>query len=182
MLSDARYTIPGINGALDEGSRIWNWAWYSKYPDGSPELHELMTDNEGNRHRFSVPPGKMSAHVWAKQQTLAAETLPPMFAELVSKTAQPFIQLITDVIASRASFLDGKVLLVGDALAGFRPHVFASTNQAARGALSLKDVMVGELSWADWEDRALRYAREMYQAGIGLGRKIMFPDEPEAVL
>ena len=125
---------------------MWNWVWYCKYPDGSPELDELMTDDEGNRHRFSISPGKMSVRVWAKQQALAAQTLPPEIAELVSKTTQPFMQLVTDVIASRASFLDGKVLLVGDALAGFRPHVFASTNQAARGALSLKDVMVGEMS------------------------------------
>lgn len=87
-----------------------------------------MTDNENNRHRFAVPPGKVSDAVWTRQQAVAAKVLPPDFAELVSKTTQPFVQLVTDVMASRASFFGGKVLLVGDALAGFRPHVFASTN------------------------------------------------------
>ena len=150
-----------------------NWAWYCHYPDGSPELEELMTDNENKRHRFSVPLGKVSESVWKRQQAIAAQNLLLDFAELVSKTTQPFVQLVTDVIASRASFFNGKVLLVGDALAGFRPHVFASTNQAALDALLLRDFMVEKMSLEEWEGRVLQYAREMSQASIEIGQKIM---------
>jgi hydroxymethylglutaryl-CoA reductase len=40
---------------------------------------------------------------------------------------------------------DGKLLLVGDALAQFRPHVGSSTNQAALDALLLEKVLKGEM-------------------------------------
>jgi 2-polyprenyl-6-methoxyphenol hydroxylase-like FAD-dependent oxidoreductase len=173
--------IPGINGALAVGSRTVNWAWYCTYPSGSPELEELMTDTSSQRHRFSVPPGKVSPRIWTHQQALAAELLPADFAELVSKTTHPFVQLVTDVIASRASFFNGKVLLVGDALAGFRPHVFASTNQAALDALLLRDWLEGKTSLEEWEGSVLRYAREMSQSSIAIGQKIMFPESASKV-
>lgn len=43
------------------------------------------------------------------------------------KTKHPFVQVVTDVIASAAVFYDGHVIFVGDALSGARPHTTAST-------------------------------------------------------
>ncbi|CAF9927069.1 hypothetical protein IMSHALPRED_007113 [Imshaugia aleurites] len=60
--------------------------------------------------------------------------------------------------AIRASHLDGKVLLVGDALASFRPHAALSTNQAALNALLRGKVMKGEMALMDWQRTVLKYA------------------------
>jgi 2-polyprenyl-6-methoxyphenol hydroxylase-like FAD-dependent oxidoreductase len=41
------YLIPGREGTLERGERLFNWVWYCNYKDGSPELEELMTDIHG---------------------------------------------------------------------------------------------------------------------------------------
>jgi len=48
-----------------------------------------------------------------------------------NKSKNPFVQAITDVSSPRPLYMNDKVVLVGDALAGFRPHTVASTSQAA---------------------------------------------------
>lgn len=123
------YVIPGENGTLEAGKRLFNWVWYCNYAEGSEELDELMTDAHGRRHAITLPVGGMTKEVLAKQKAYAKDALPPQYAEAVEKTKQPFIQAITDNISPRNSFMDGKVVLVGDALAGFRPHTAASTGK-----------------------------------------------------
>ena len=91
-------------------------------------------------------------------KTLAREILAPPFAELVNKTTQPFVATICETASVRASHLDGKVLLVGDALASFRPHAALSTNQAALNALLRGKVMKGEMALMDWQRTVLKYA------------------------
>lgn len=87
-----------------------------------------MTDADGERHRITMPPGKTAPAAWEKQRHIAREALPPQFAEIVCKTTKPFVQAITDVISPQNEYLNGKVVLIGDALAGFRPHTVASTS------------------------------------------------------
>jgi 2-polyprenyl-6-methoxyphenol hydroxylase-like FAD-dependent oxidoreductase len=114
------YTIPGARGALEPGQRLINWVWYVNYAEDSSELEELMTDVDGKRHRVSLPMGKMRPKILEKQRALAKRVLPPQFAEMVCKTVEPFLQCVTDVLATRNEFFNGKVLLVGDAVAGLR--------------------------------------------------------------
>jgi 2-polyprenyl-6-methoxyphenol hydroxylase-like FAD-dependent oxidoreductase len=161
-----RYLIPGKNGNLQPGSRYYNWAWYRQYPEGSSELQHILTDKGGKVHRNTLPIGKIRAAAVDQQKALACELLAPCTAELVVKTEQPFIQAITDVISPRASFLDGKVLLVGDALATFRPMTGLGTNQAARQALSLLEVFRGRLTLEEWEEDSLEYAQATRTIGI----------------
>ena len=153
------YMIPGAAGRLEPGSRLLNYLWYTNHT--AAEISELMTDADGRPHRITLPTGKMRPEVWNAQRQLATEILPAPFAEVVSKTTQPFVQNIADVAAVRASFADGKVLLAGDALAQFRPHAAASTNQAAQSALLLDQTLRGETSVAEWERRCVAYARVM---------------------
>ena len=89
-----------------------------------------MTDVNGVRHRITIPPGKTDPQAWEMQKQIARETLPPQFADLVCGTQKPFVQAVTDVISPEHEFMDGKVVLIGDALAGFRPHTVASTSYA----------------------------------------------------
>ena len=117
-----------------------------------------MTDVTGKRHHNTLPIGKMNPKVWNRQRAIAEETLPAPFAELINKTTQPFITTVTDIVSSQASFFNGKLLLVGDALVPFRPHVACSTNQAALDALLLEMMLRGDIDLAQWERRVMEYA------------------------
>ena len=139
------YVIPGENGSLEVGERLINWVWYCNYPQDSTEYKDLMTDSDGKTHHVTLPIGKMREDILEQQRHYAKKVLPPQFAEIVCGTKQPFIQAITDVISPRNSFFDGKLLLIGDAVAGFRPHTAASTSQAAFDAQKLHELMNGEI-------------------------------------
>ena len=166
--------IPGKNGSLQLGRRFLNWVWYYNYDAASPEFSELMTDVRGHKHRFTVPASTVQPRVWTRQKARAESILPKVFSEIVAKTSDPFVHIITDVIAPKFAFLDSKVLLVGDALAGFRPHVGSSTAQAALHALLVEKWMKGEMSVEEMEEQVMKYARDKSQLGIELGDQCQF--------
>lgn len=172
------YVIPGENGALEPGKRLINWVWYCNYGEGSKELEGLMTGTDDKRHPITLPVGKMRPEILNRQRAHAKKILPPQFAEIVCDTQQPFIQAITDVIATQNSFFDGKVLLIGDAVAGFRPHTAASTSQAAYDAQLLYDYMKGEMDREEWEKRTMEYARDMQAKGVQMGERSQFGEHP----
>ena len=174
------YTIPGENGLLEVGKRLINWVWYCNYPQDSTEYTELMTDVEGRLHHFTLPAGKMQPQIWEQQRRYAGEILPPQFAELVAKTKQPFVQAIADVLSPTNVFFEGKVLLVGDAVAGFRPHSAASTNQAAFDAQLLGRLLEGKLTLEEWERETMDYARYMQGRGVEMGQRSQFGKHPLA--
>ena len=174
------YLIPGRNGALEKGHRLMNYVWYCNYPEGSAEHNELMTDIHGKQHPVTVPVGGMQPRVWEKQQTYAEEVLPPQFAELVLKTKQPFVQAIMDVISPQQTFHGGKVILLGDALAGFRPHTAASTSQAAFDAMTFADLMDGKLDLKEFEEECMGYAKSVQKAGVEMGDRSQFGSHPLA--
>ncbi|APA07764.1 hypothetical protein SS1G_00649 [Sclerotinia sclerotiorum 1980 UF-70] len=152
------YTIPGEDGNLSPGHRQLNWVWYNIHPENSQEYRDIMTDIDGHRHRTTLPIGKVTPQNWEKQKALALQILPAPFAEMVQKTTKPFISAIHDREIAKPSLFNGKLLFVGDALATFRPHVASSTNQAALDAQLLEQLMKGEITAAEWEDRVLAFA------------------------
>lgn len=129
LLTQTRYHIPGENGSVTSGERALNFCWYSNELPQS--MAEVTTDNTGIRHHATVPRGKVRHDVWSAQCQRGALILPEPFKEVMTAIAQPFIQVIMDHHCPKASFGSGKVLLVGDALTLFRPHIAFSTNQAA---------------------------------------------------
>jgi hypothetical protein len=178
------YTIPGPAGTLEKGERLVNWVWYCNYEESSTEFEELMTDTDGVKHHFTLPTGgKMRPEVWERQKTHAQRSLPPQFAEIVIKTIMPFVQAITDLPPPEkgtrfSRLLNGKAVLVGDALSGFRPHTAASTSQAAFHALQLEGVFMGKLSWDEYEARVLDFARAWFQRGVMLGTRSQYGHHP----
>ncbi|KAF2714714.1 FAD/NAD(P)-binding domain-containing protein [Pleomassaria siparia CBS 279.74] len=177
------YLIPGLNGTLEPGERMINFVYYTNFPstsldDPSPELAELMTDLEGERHRITMPPGKTDPKAWEKQREIAKQNLPPQFAEIVRATKKPFVQAITDVISPQNEFLNGKVVLIGDALAGFRPHTVASTSQAAFDAMILADMVEGKVDRKEWKKQTMGYARTVQKRGVDMGRRSQFEQLP----
>ena len=126
-----------------------------------------MTDSDGHHHHFTSPIGKVRPRLVAQQKDYPAQVLPPQFVELVPETATPFVQCITDVISPKADFMSGKLLLVGDAVAGFRPHTAASTDQAAYHGLLLEKVFGGELQIDKAQEGIMEYAQHMSEVGRG---------------
>lgn len=168
------YLIPGPSGTLAPGTRLLNFVWYTNFPIDSAEFEDLMTDAEGKRHRLTLPPGRMRTEVWTKQIAKAKAWFPPQFIEIVEKTKQPFAQAITDVIAPTNGFLNGKVLLVGDALAGFRPHTVASTSQAAFDAMVLADLTAGRIEKQDFLRQTMMFARLIQRRGVEMGQRSQY--------
>lgn len=148
--------------------------WYCNYNEDSPEYTDVMTDNEGHHHRITVPIGKVRDEPWTYQKAFAKQILPAPLAELVEKTKQPFIQAITDVEIVKPCQFGGKLLIVGDALSTFRPHVGSSTNQAALHALALEKAMTGETRLKQWEQECLDYARVTSLTSVAWGNKNQF--------
>ncbi|SMY21936.1 unnamed protein product [Zymoseptoria tritici ST99CH_1A5] len=173
------YLIPH-EGTTEPGSRLFNWVWYNNYKEGSPELEELMTDIHGKRHAITLPVDTIKPAVWEKQKIYAAKILPPQFAEAVSKTAHPFVQAITDNVSDQNKFLGGKVLLVGDALAGFRPHTAASTSQAAHDALEMGRWLKGETGREEYDASVLEFAKRVQRSGVEMGERSQYGKHPFA--
>ncbi|KAF2963297.1 hypothetical protein GQX73_g10272 [Xylaria multiplex] len=119
-----------------------------------------MTDREGRRRAITMPPGMTDARAWEKQRALARARLPPQFAEIVTNTGV------------------GKVVLIGDALAGFRPHTVASTSQAAFDAMIFADYVEGKVSREEWKRQTLGFARYIQKRGVDMGEHSQHMDLP----
>lgn len=115
-----------------------------------------------------------------QQRQYAKKVLPPQFAEIVCDTKQPFIQAITDVVSPGNSFFHGKLLLIGDAVADFRPHLAASTSQAALDAQKLHELMNGEIGLGQWEEETMEFAKNMQRRGVEMGQRSQFGHHPLA--
>jgi 2,6-dihydroxypyridine 3-monooxygenase len=141
------YPIPG---------GVFNWLWYRNVAAG-PELDDLLTGKEGVRSGASLPPGLVrEEHVRALHAD--AESLPAPLAELLTRTAEPFIQVIVDVAVPRMAF--ERVCLIGDSAFALRPHVAAGTAKAAEDGWTLAEAVRRKGSLEAWEARqlALGYA------------------------
>lgn len=172
------YLIPGPHGAVAPGKRLVNFVYYTNFPAGSRAWADIMTDQRGARHHTTMPPGMMAPATWARQKRIAQAALPPPFAELVCATAQPFVQAVTDVLAPTNEYCGGRVLLVGDALAGFRPHTVASTSQACLDAMLLADYVAGAIPRAEWKRETMGFARYIQRRGVEMGNRSQFEDLP----
>lgn len=154
-----------------------NWMWYRNVPE--PQLAGTMTDIHGKTHAGTVPRELLNPEVWQKQLAVGADLLPSAFYELISKTKQPFVTKIHDVASSRATFFGGKLVLVGDALVAFRPHIALSSNQAALDCLTLEQVIEGEISMKQWERKVLNYGYRFRALSVmigdyGSGKRLLF--------
>jgi 2-polyprenyl-6-methoxyphenol hydroxylase-like FAD-dependent oxidoreductase len=127
------YPVAGAGNATARGQRRYNFVWYR--PASEPELKILMTDADGQHYPLGISPNKVAwQHVAAVRQ-VAREKLAPQFAEMLEKTAQPFLQPIYDCASSQVAF--DRVALLGDAAFVARPHVGMGVTKAAEDAMAL---------------------------------------------
>jgi len=117
-----------------------------------------------------------------EQKREAAVLLPTPLAEIFEKVESPFVQAITDSLATKAVFMNGKVFLAGDAIGGLRPHTTAGSSQAAMNALLLRRVFEkdGGMSVEEWEKAVVGWALLAYNVGVQMGNLSQFGNHPMA--
>ncbi|KIX96037.1 uncharacterized protein Z520_08292 [Fonsecaea multimorphosa CBS 102226] len=161
------YIVPANKVGNPDSHNHFNWGWYIRKTE--EELAELMTDVNGVRHLFTLPPKGMCRHLADEMRAKAQDELPPQFAEAVVKTRDPFVQVITDSLAPENLFWGGRVILLGDAAAGQRPHTAAAVTQACLHAQFLKLHLQGQLSRDDWSREVQLVSSTLVSAGQDLG-------------
>lgn len=175
-----RYLIPGVHGSLLPGERSANIVWFKNADE--VELKRILTDSARISHTYSLGVGKMDQTTKEDQRKAARDILPPPLLELWQKIESPFIQAITDSLATKAVFMNEKVFLVGDAVGGLRPHTTAGCSQGAMNALLLKRVFEkdGKMSIEEWEKAVIGWASLAQKIGVKMGNLSQFGDHPLA--
>jgi len=128
------YPVAGADNQTAPGRRAYNFVWYRPTPAGDA-LQALMTDADGQHYPLGIPPHKVSWRHMARMRDDARELLAPQWAEVVQKTALPFLQPIYDLTCD--TLAHGRVALMGDAAFVARPHIGMGVTKAAQDAQSL---------------------------------------------
>jgi 2,6-dihydroxypyridine 3-monooxygenase len=182
------YPIPALDGSVEPGRRLANFVWYRNYAAGEA-LDDLMTDRQGVRHDLSLPPGSAREAHLRELRSAAGERLASQFAEVVHRTAHPFVQVIFDIEVARMAF--GRVCLLGDAAFALRPHAAAGTAKAAADAWALAEALAEadgdpDVALPRWERRQLALGRAVLERTRRNGDKSQFhrswrPGDPELI-
>lgn len=132
------YPVAGAGNTSARGRRRYNFVWYrpAAEPDG---LNALLTDADGKFYSLAIPPNKVDWRQVAAMRQAARNLLAPQFAEILEKTAQPFLQPIYDVWSEQLAF--GRVLLMGDAAFVARPHPGMGVTKAGLDACAIADAI-----------------------------------------
>jgi 2,6-dihydroxypyridine 3-monooxygenase len=164
------YPIPGPSGSV-----LLNWLWYQNIAPGE-RLTDLLTDRNGVRAELTLPPGSVRDRHVEQLYSAADADLPAPLAEVVQQTADPFIQVIVDLVVSRMAF--GRCCLIGDAACVLRPHIGVGTAKAADDAWQLGTALLGAGSrhiptrLRAWETQQLPVARRAFQRARAAGRSL----------
>jgi 2-polyprenyl-6-methoxyphenol hydroxylase-like FAD-dependent oxidoreductase len=165
------YPVAGPNNATALGQRRYNFVWY-RAADEHGQLRELMTDADGDHHEAGIPPHKVSWRHIAAMREAGRALLAPQLAEVLEKTAAPFLQPIYDLVSPRIAH--GRVALMGDAAFVARPHVGMGVTKAAEDAMALcnaLDASPGDVpaAWRAFEAQRLGPGTAAVERGRQLG-------------
>jgi 2,6-dihydroxypyridine 3-monooxygenase len=105
------------------------------------ELEDLLTGDDGTQFTTSVPRGLVARDCVSELARRGKTSLPPVLAELLIGTPEPFIQVIVDLAVERTA--SGRACLIGDAAFTARPHIAVGTAKAAEDAWTLAAAVDG---------------------------------------
>lgn len=144
------YFIPGFDGSINEGERLYNWAAY--IPVADEELPEFMIDRKGARRTGSLPPGSIRPDQEIRLKHLMTDNLPRYYAEIVFKTDRTYAQLIYTV--DLPAYAQDRICLIGDAGIVAQPFtgsgIFKGFNNANDLVKSLHEHESVEDALMDW--------------------------------
>lgn len=126
------YPVAGSGNDTRPGKRRYNFVWYRPASENE-ELVNLLTDDDGRYYPTGIPPLKVSWKHIARMRNIARDILAPQYAEILEKTAAPFLQAIYDVRSEEIVF--GRIALMGDAAFVGRPHVGMGVTKAGDEAV-----------------------------------------------
>jgi 2,6-dihydroxypyridine 3-monooxygenase len=155
------YPIPGPDGSVARGRRFLNWIWYRNV--AGDDLATLMTDVSGTAHEISLGPGLVRADAIDSLRIDSERLVAPPLAEMIARTAEPFVQVVFDVEVLRLAF--GRICLIGDAACVLRPHVAVGTAKAAAAAWTMAEAIAD----ADFDVPAALAAWEPDQLAVEHG-------------
>jgi 2-polyprenyl-6-methoxyphenol hydroxylase-like FAD-dependent oxidoreductase len=128
------YPVAGSGNDTRPGKRRYNFVWYRPASEDK-ELVKLLTDADGRYYPTGIPPLKVSWKNIAEMRNVARDVLAPQYAEILEKTASPFLQAIYDVRSEQIVF--GRIALMGDAAFVGRPHVGMGVTKAGDEAMAI---------------------------------------------
>ena len=135
------YPVAGTDDSTEPGQRRWNFVWYRPAAAGT-ELAALLTDADGVHHPEGIAPQQVAWRHVAAMREAARARLALQFAEIVEKTAVPFLQPIFDFDSPELAF--GRVALLGDAAFVARPHVGMGVAKAGDDAMVLAECIAAD--------------------------------------
>lgn len=153
------YPVAGPGNDTRPGKRRYNFVWYRPASEDG-ELVNLLTDADGHHYPTGIPPLKVSWKHLAEMRSVARKILAPQYAEILEKTASPFLQAIYDVRSEQIVF--DRIALMGDAAFVGRPHVGMGVTKAGDEAMVIAR-HIGQLGATPAALAA--YSRERLQLG-----------------
>jgi 2-polyprenyl-6-methoxyphenol hydroxylase-like FAD-dependent oxidoreductase len=164
------YLIPSETGDTRVGQRRLNWVWYWNLTEA--ELDSVLTDANGVRRAYAIPPGAVHPEQESRQRKIAERVLPPAFKDLLRATKEPFVQAIMDLACPQLVF--NRTILMGDASFVIRPHTAASTSKGIANAFALVGELAGKQELSEsldhWQQSELNRGQRLMSSGQGLGR------------
>jgi len=173
------YLTPDEGGSIAPGRRRFEWTWFDYCDEKSPEFARIMTDSKGKRHHRVVPKGVLDQSVWEERLGRAHRILPEPWARVVNQSRYPFATAVMNSEATKAIHFNSKLLIVGDALMQFRPHMGMACNFAAVQALGLAQVFRKEKTLEQWEKDVIAYGEEFAYRSIAFGTYAFTSKFPE---
>jgi 2-polyprenyl-6-methoxyphenol hydroxylase-like FAD-dependent oxidoreductase len=167
------YAVPGADGSIVRGERLVNWGCY--VPVAAEELADFLVDSSGQRHDGTIPPGRLRPEQEHDFRTLARESLPPYYADIVNASDGTFAQAVFSV--GVPDYHAGRICLTGDAGAVAPPFMGSGIFKAATNAINLtaalgahEDVDTALAIWGTSEaataERILDLGRQLDEAFI----------------
>ena len=159
------YPLPGSDGSTARGERLINWGCY--LPVAAEELPDFLVDRDGHRHEGTIPPGRMRPEEERRLKSLARESLPPYYADVVDSTPDTFAQAVFSVAVP--DYHVGRICLTGDAGTVAPPFTGSGIFKAATNAINLTTALAAhvdvDLALAAWGAAEAEMAARILDVG-----------------
>ncbi|KAF7536538.1 hypothetical protein G7054_g4409 [Neopestalotiopsis clavispora] len=180
-ISLTSYLIPSKNGVAG-GKPDVLIAYYTHMTPEAVKEHFLGID--GHQYSHSLPAGQLRPHLLEPLRDRLRGVLCPQFQKVIDAVPPEavLIQAVSDLKAGQNIFLDGKVILLGEAHTVTRPHTFRATASAAFQAILLTPVLDGKSQIQDWSKTCLEYTDLLSKEAIHIGEILIGENHFEGVV